>query len=323
VTKRPVKDVAASVRQRLSNNAKETGRPFQEVLQYFAMERFLYRLSKSPHADKFILKGALMLSAWHAPVSRPTKDIDLLARMKNKVSVILPVMRDVCNQEVEPDGLTFDADTLQGAAIKEDADYEGIRIVFKAYLQNARLQMQIDMGFGDVVFPAPTETEYPTILDYPPPKLRAYSRETAIAEKFEAMVKLGHVNSRMKDFYDIWLLSRQFDFDGQTLATAVTKTFANRHTPVSSQPAALTAAFATDPAKITQWRGFLRKSRLKGVPEELTTIVDAMRGLLLPLVKAIHEGKPFDHRWHAPGPWTQSARPMHDQSRRGIKPRNL
>jgi hypothetical protein len=201
--------------------------------------------------------------------------------------------------------LSFDANSLQGVVIKEDADYEGIRIVFRAYLQNARVHMQIDMGFGDVVFPAAAETEYPTILDYPAPKLRAYSRETAIAEKFEAMVKLGQVNSRMKDFHDIWLLSRQFNFDGQTLATAMTKTFANRSTPVSLQPVALTDTFAADPTKVAQWRGFLRKSRLNGVPQELSEIVDALRGFLMPLAKAIHEGKPFDNAWNAPGPWTE------------------
>lgn len=301
--KRPLKDIPASVRQRLLNNARETGRPFQEVLQYFAMERFLYRLAQSPHSHNFILKGALMLTAWRAPASRPTKDIDLLARMDNSVDAVLAIVRDVCGQEVEPDGLVFDAGSLQGMVIKEDADYEGVRLTFRAYLQNARVQMQIDLGFGDVVFPHPTLTDYPTILDYPAPKLRGYTRETAVAEKFEAMTKLGQLNSRLKDFFDIWLLSRQFDFDGPTLAAAITQTFANRKTPMASRPVALTEAFAEDPVKAAQWRGFLRKSRLESAPKELGQVVQALAHFLLPVADAIHEARPFDQLWQAPGPW--------------------
>jgi predicted nucleotidyltransferase component of viral defense system len=303
VKKRPPKDVAASVRQRLQNNAKETGRPFQEVLQYFAMERFLYRLSQSSYAERFILKGALMLAAWHAPASRPTRDIDFLARMENNVEDILPVIRYVCTKKVEPDGLVFDMASLAGAVIKEDADYEGVRVTFRAYLQNAHVPMQIDLGFGDVVFPAAVPTDYPTILDYPAPRLRAYCRETAVAEKFEAMTKLGQLNSRMKDFFDIWLLSRQFDFDGPTLAGAVEKTFANRKTPIDPKPVALTSAFVEDPTKVTQWRGFLRKSRLENVPQELGQVVDALAAFLLPVAEALMESRPFDQFWQAPGNW--------------------
>lgn len=303
MTKRPLKDIAASVRQRLQNNARETGRPFQEVLQYFAMERFLYRLSRSPHADRFILKGALMLAAWNAAASRPTRDIDFLARMENTVEAILPVIRDVCKQQVEPDGIVFDEGSIAGVVIKEDADYEGVRVTFQAHLQNARVPMQIDMGFGDVVFPAAVQTDYPTILDYPAPRLRAYSRETAVAEKFEAMTKLGQLNSRMKDFFDIWLLSRQFDFDGLTLAGAVAKTFANRKTPIDPKPVALTIAFAEDQTKVTQWRGFLRKSRLENAPQELGQVVDALAAFLLPVAEALNESQPFDQFWQAPGTW--------------------
>jgi len=151
MTKRPIKDVAASIRQRLYNNAKATGRPLQEVMQYFAMERFLYRLAQSPHADKFVLKGALMFTAWRSPSSRPTKDIDLLARTSNSVDAILAIVKDICLVSVEPDGLVFDTTTLQGIVIKEDADYEGVRVTFLSRLQNAEIHMQLDMGFGDVL----------------------------------------------------------------------------------------------------------------------------------------------------------------------------
>ncbi len=271
------------------------------------MERFLYRLSQSRYKEKFILKGALMLTAWHAPASRPTKDIDLLALVSNRLDTILPIVREVCNQNVEPDGVEFDADSVKGAVIKEDADYEGVHVTFQAYLQNARVQMQIDMGFGDAVTQKPTSAEYPVILDFPRPKLRAYNRETAVAEKFEAIVKLGLLNSRMRDFYDIWLLSRQFDFDGAALAASIARTFATRNTAISLQPTGLANTFAEDPTKIAQWRGFLRKSRLDSAPQSLNEVVQALAAFLLPVAVAIGEGRGFTSLWKAPGPWAAPA----------------
>jgi predicted nucleotidyltransferase component of viral defense system len=302
--KKEVKDTAASVRQRLQNVAKKANRPFQEVLEYFAMERFLYRLSRSEHAGRFILKGALMFRVWNAPTSRPTRDIDLLARMDN--TVVAPVFQDVCNQQVEADdGLVFHADTVTGQAIKEDADYAGVRVTFRATLQNSRIAMQIDVGFGDVLTPAAVATEYPTVLEMPAPRLNGYSKETVIAEKFEAMVKLGLVNSRMKDFYDIWLLARQFDFDGPLLSTAITRTFANRKTPITPSPFALTPAFPADADKQKQWRAFVRKSGLEDAPGELHEVVAVLGSFLLPLAMAIVDGRALNHIWQAPGPWKQ------------------
>lgn len=302
MTKRVIKDVAASVRQRLQNNARETGRPFQEVLQYFAMERLLYRLSQSPHANKFVLKGALMLAAWQAPVSRPTKDIDLLAKTGNDIAAIEAVVRDICTTVVQPDGLRFDRDSVEGTVITEDADYEGVRVTFLGYLERARISMQIDFGFGDVLVPRATLIDYPTILDFKAPRLRGYSRESAVAEKFEAMVKLGQINSRMKDFFDIWLLARQYDFAGETLASAIEQTFARRGTTLSASPVALRAAFA-DPAKVTQWNAFRRTSRLDLAPSDLTEVISVIREFLHPVATAIRAKMKFDRRWSAPGPW--------------------
>lgn len=303
MTKRPIKDVAASVRQRLYDKAKATGRPFQEVLQYFAMERFLYRLAQSRHADTFVLKGALMFMAWRAPTTRPTKDIDLLGRMENSVEAVTGVVGEVCQQEVEPDGVVFDASTARGRVIKEDADYEGVRVSFLGKLQNARITMQIDVGFGDVIVPGAALTEYPTILELPPPKLHGYTRETTVAEKFEAMVKLGQLNSRIRDFFDIWLLSRQFDFDGPTLAKAIQTTFSRRGTPLSEKPGASIITFASDPTKQTQWRGFLRKSRLEFAPPDLAQVVQAIAEFLGPVADAVHGRTSFVASWSAPGPW--------------------
>jgi Nucleotidyl transferase AbiEii toxin, Type IV TA system len=304
MTKRPIKDVAASVRHRLQDKAKSNGRPFQELLQYFGMERFLYRLARSAHADSFVLKGALMFNVWKAPFTRSTKDIDLLGRGENTIETLVSVVRDACDLAVEPDGLVFDSNSVRGMRIKEDADYEGVRIAFLGKLQNARIPMQVDVGFGDVAFPAPSVIDYPTILDLPGPQLRGYNRETTVAEKFEAMVKLGQLNSRMKDFYDLWLLARQFDFDGMTLAEAVGRTFQHRATEIPSDPVALTPAFGTDPAKTAQWIGFLRRLRVEGAPKSLSVVVEDIGLFLRPLAAAIAAGQQFNRTWRAPGPWT-------------------
>ena len=301
---RKIKNVAASVRQRLLNVAIASRRPFQEVLQYFAMERFLYRLAESPYADRFVLKGALMFNVWRALTPRPTKDIDLLGRMENSTSALAAAMRDVCGQAVEDDGLIFDPRSVAAVVIKEDADYEGVRVTFRGSLENARISMQIDIGFGDVMYPGPEMMEYPTILDQAAPRLRGYARETVVAEKFQAMVKLGLFNSRMKDFYDIWLLSRQFDFDGEKLAFAIEKTFAHRGTTVSVHPTAFSPAFATDPTKTVQWQAFVRKSRLSDAPAELEAVVDAVAMFLAPPAAAASRGHLFGQLWRAPGPWT-------------------
>jgi predicted nucleotidyltransferase component of viral defense system len=303
MTKRPHRNSAASVRQRLLNHARETGRPFSELLQYFAMERFLYRLSKSGYADRFILKGALMLAVWKAPLSRPTMDIDLLGKIDNNIEAVIAITKDICSQKVEPDGITFDPNDIRGERITEDADYEGVRVRFHGSLGTARFTMQLDIGFGDVVIPAPGSLEYPTILDLPAPELRGYSKESTIAEKFEAMVKLGALNSRMKDFFDIWLLSRQFDFEGQRLEAAIEKTFSTRGTDIQSEPIAFTISFAEDPAKVTQWRGFIRKNRLANVPQAFGEVMKAIGLFLGPAAESLAEKRPFKAIWRAPGPW--------------------
>lgn len=207
-------DLGASVRQRLLNQARAQARPFQELLQYFAMERFLYRLSQSRHAQSFILKGALLLTAWQSPLSRATRDIDLLGRTSNELAHIRALFAQLCELESEADGIEFDAKSVKVARIKEDADYEGVRVHFRAVLARARIPMQIDIGFGDVVNPGVIEIVYPTLLEFSPPVLRAYPRETVVAEKLEALTALEMLNTRMKDFFDLWALSRMYGFDG-------------------------------------------------------------------------------------------------------------
>lgn len=307
MTKRALSNVAGSVHQRLLNAAKARNRPFNELLQLYAMERFLYRLSMSRHADKFVLKGALMLAVWDAPISRPTADIDLLGRTGNDTEALVAAFREVCEQPVEADGLAFDPGTLAGERITEEAVYEGVRIRLRGAVGNARVAIQLDIGFGDVVEPPPVAVDYPTLLAMPAPRLRGYSRESTVAEKYEAMVKLGEINSRMKDFFDIWLLSRHFDFDGSTLANAIRKTFKARGTEIPRQTISLTPAFAESPGKNAQWRGFLRRARLTSVPEELADVISTVSHLLAPVAEALAAGRAFDASWKAPGTWAHRA----------------
>ena len=295
-------NIPASVRQRLLNRARSDRRPFNELLQYYAMERFLYRLSQSVHAGRFILKGALMLRVWRSPELRPTMDIDMLGITSNEEADIVAQIRDILTVDLEADGLTFDPDSIRAERITEDADYEGIRIRFLFALGSARIHMQIDIGFGDVVYPEPEESELPTMLDSPAPRLLCYSRESTIAEKLEAMVKLGVLNSRMKDFYDIWLLSRQFDFTGADLAKAVRLTFERRGTALAAEIEAFTEPFIL--AKQTQWAAFRKRLGQDYVPASFGDIVAQVEGFLTPIIAAHTEGKPKPTKWTAPGPWT-------------------
>jgi len=278
-------------------------RPFNELLQYYAMERFLYRLSQSPYQDRFVLKGALMLIMWRAPVTRPTMDIDLLGRMDNSPEAVARAIREVCVLQVEPDGLRFNPSTARAQAITQDAGYEGVRIRFRCYLGNARVPMQVDVGFGDVVVGPASETEYPRILDMPAPRLRSYSRESTIAEKLHVMEKRGELNSRMRDFYDVWLLSRQFDFDGERLGEAIRQTFETRRTAIPSRPLAFTEGFASDVTNQHRWRAFLRKSALQNAPETFAGTVADVAAFTSPVLASVSQGRPFRGRWTAPGPW--------------------
>lgn len=298
-------NLAHSIHQRLLNMAKRTDRPFNELLQYYAMERFLYRLSRSAHAGKFLLKGALLFTAWRAPMYRPTRDIDLLGRMSNDLDSIVAAFSDVCRQEVEGDGLTFDEGRVSAERITEDADYQGVRVFIHSRLGNARIALHIDIGFDDVVVPAPSDLDYPTILDLPAPRLRGYSRESVVAEKFEAMVKLGELNSRMKDFHDLWFLARNFDFDGAVLLQAIAATFSHRGTPPQAQPVALTAQFSRHDDKRRQWAAFLHRGQPSGMPDDFAQIVAEIAAFLLPVTQTLVVGKPFGAIWTPPGPWQQ------------------
>jgi len=246
-----------------------------------------------------------MYNVWEAAtLARATRDIDLLAQqLENSVENITEIVKDICRISVDPDGLTFDVGSVVGVRIKEEADYEGVRVRFVGHLGTARVSMQLDIAFGDVVVPSGQPLEYPTLLDFPAPQLRGYSKESTVAEKFEAMVKLGDLNSRMKDFFDIWTSSHQFDFDGALLARALKETFSNRRTGVPASPAPFTPAFAKDPTRAAQWRAFRRRNRLTNAPEDLEEVVRHIASFLGPVAQAIAIDQPFEGRWEADGAW--------------------
>jgi predicted nucleotidyltransferase component of viral defense system len=278
------KNLAASIHQRLLNKAKASGQPFNELLHYYAIERFLYRLSRSVYQERFVLKGALVFATWGAPRSRPTRDMDFLAYTSNAIADVVEIIRVICETEVEPDGLSFAPDTVTGERIREQADFKGVRVKFKARLGNAQISMQIDMGFADVVTPQPQLLEYPTILNMPHPQLWSYPRETVIAEKLQALIMLGELNTRMKDFYDLWLLSGEFAFDQTLLAEAIAATFASRGTTFPAElPVGLTEGFAQ--AKQNQWQAFLNTSEITHAPDEFIRIIRILRDFLWPLLQ--------------------------------------
>ncbi len=302
--KRNLTNIPASVHQRLLNLAQETKRPFNELLQYYAMERFLFRLGNSPHADRFVLKGALMLRVWNLPLARPTMDIDMLGRTPKSVDDLVEIIRQCLTVEIPDDGVSFDMKSVKGEPITLDKKYHGVRVRVRGRLGNARLSLQLDFGFGDVVVPGPVEVDYPELLDFGQPHLLGYTPDSTVAEKFQAMVELEMANTRLKDFFDLWKLSQTLHFDGSILAAALTATFRQRGTPLpTSPPPALTESFSADPTKQAQWSAFLRKMRLEAEAGTLTEIVKEIADFLLPPAYEAASGNPFGKNWTPGGPW--------------------
>jgi len=297
VSQKNVKNIAASVRQRLLNKAKENFRPFNEILQYYGLERFLYRLSASKYADNFVLKGALLFTVWRQSEIRSTVDIDLLGTTSNEPEAITKVFQDICKVKVEDDGLRFDSSSITAKQIAVDADYQGLRVQLYGYLGTARIRVQVDIGFSDVITPGPETYDFPTILDLPKPKLNCYNKETMIAEKFQAMVKLDILNSRMKDIYDIWILSRRFEFKSVSLKNSIVNTFKRRETEVTENITTFTERYYQNDEKLKQWQGFLRKSRVSDVPHGLGDIVGDIKIFLTPVLISILNEDKFEKTW--------------------------
>lgn len=278
--------LARSVQVRLVRHAKTSGLDPNLVFTRYAVERFLYRLSRSRHAEQFVLKGALLLLVWLGETLRPTRDADLLGFGELSDDALVRIFGEVCGVEVEPDAVTFEAGSVTVAAIREEDAYGGRRVTLRGQLGAARLTVQVDIGIGDAVTPAPQWLDYPSLLDLPRPRLRAYPRETVLAEKVHAMVLLGMRNSRMKDYFDVHALLREEKMDAEELVRALCATFERRRTALpEGMPAGLSDAFAGDAAKQAQWRAFLDKNRLKG-PEFNAVVVEIRKALADPLALA-------------------------------------
>lgn len=298
------KNLPASVRARLLNIAKDQGVAFQEILVRYGIERLLYRLQQSNHGDEFILKGAMLFLDWTDQLHRPTKDADFLTAGTPEVQRLESVFSDVIQTEVEPDGLEFQHDSVEGGEIREGEVYQGVRIKLEARLGTARIPLQVDVGFGDAVVPSPATVHIPPLLEFPGPELTGYTRYTAVAEKYDAMLNLGELNSRMKDFFDIWTPCRVFEFDGALLCASIHATCERRQTQMPREkPLALTPAFADLRSKRTQWKSFAKKTRGEIPAPELDDLIEFVAKFLWPATQAITDGADFEKTWSPGGPW--------------------
>lgn len=298
------KNSAASVSQRLINLSKKRGEDPNLVFIRYAIERLLYRISCSAQSDKFILKGAMLFATWTGRPHRPTKDLDLLGFGDASAEQLRNIFSQICQTKVEPDGLEFNSDTIQITEIREEVEYPGQRIRIESKLGNARIKIQIDVGFGDSIVPEPIELDYPTLLDMPSPHIRAYPIETVVAEKLETIVSKGMVNSRMKDFFDLRTMASEFQFDGHHLTEAIRATFTRRRTPIPhSEPAAFTDEFYTNADKQIQWTAFLRTGKLETGLLELAQVTDEIRSFLLEPMVAAANDESFTKNWAPGGPW--------------------
>jgi hypothetical protein len=297
-------NLEASIRQRLTNHSVAMGEDFQLTLVRYGLERLMYRLSRSKHSAEFTVKGAMLFVLWAGSVYRPTRDLDLMTKAVLTVDRLEDIFKTLCELPVEADGLTFVSATVKAEEIREDDIYGGVRVTLLGRLGRIRIPIQVDVGFGDVVTPAPEVRPFPTLLDLPPPLLPMYSRESAVAEKFEAMIKLGMANSRMKDYYDIRALAKQFDFDGKVLVDAIRATFHRRETSIPKDvPIGLSDEFAGDKAKQTQWSAFVRRTRLESPSDDFGAVVDDIRAFLMPPTRAACQAETLGKTWSKGGPW--------------------
>lgn len=297
-------DIAASVRDRLRNIARQKDTDYQLVLRRYAAERLLHRLGVSAYRDQFILKGAMLFTAWLGDPFRPTQDLDLLGCGDPETTSVGAVFAEICRTDVGDDGLVFAADGLSAEPIRAGGPYGGVRVRTRALLGTTRIPVQADIGFGDAIMPAPQEMEFPPLLAANGPHVKAYPKEAVVAEKLEAIVAIGRPNTRMKDFYDLFALARLFPFDGETLTAALRATFDRRGTTMpANRPVGLSPAFAEDPEKTRQWSAFVGRQSLQTDVPSLAVLVDEIAAFVMPPAQAASSGTTFDRHWPAGGGW--------------------
>ncbi len=300
---RPPKNIAISVRDRLTARARERRENAQLLMTRYVIERLLYRLSVSPYREQFVLKGAMLFSLWAAAPFRATGDLDLLGFGENAPEQLAAIFQEILAVPVDDDGVLFRPDTLRAAAARAEDEYAGVRVDFVAELAGARLPMHVDVGYSDAITPGAIDIEYPSLLEQPPARLRAYPPETVVAEKFQAMVALGMFNTRLKDFYDLWAIAGAFEFEGAILARAIETTFGRRTTPLPQEtPVALTHDYAEE--KEAQWAAFRRRTEVAAAPEPFPAIQARIAELVMPPTLALIHGQPFDASWSRMGHWT-------------------
>ncbi|MBP8303187.1 MAG: nucleotidyl transferase AbiEii/AbiGii toxin family protein [Phycisphaerae bacterium] len=311
-------NVAASVKQRLLNLAKDRGEVFDLTLVRYACGRFLYRLSRSDHRDRFVLKGAMLFLIWTDQPYRATRDVDLLGDGSSDPETIGRCIAEVCGVECPEDGLSFDTTAIRVTSIREEQAYEGLRVELRAFLGRTRIPLQIDIGFGDAITPSARIETCPTPLDLPAPRLKVYPMETVIAEKLEAMVRFGIHNSRMKDFYDVAILAREFGFDGGVLRSAVANTLTRRGVPWTGEaPDVLGPALYQDPVLVGRWTSFLAGGSVSAwTTSRFDEIGDLIRSFLTPIWDSLVRGEEFRMTWKAGGPWAAGARMKAEDTRR-------
>ena len=293
-----MKNPAASVHARLAQRRTKTGEDYNVLLVRFTLERLLYRLSISKHREQFVLKGAMLFALWEPEMHRATRDLDLLGFGRSTPERLADIFRELCNLEVEADGVDFDSRSVRCEDIRAQDEYAGIRVKLRATVGKAVVPLQVDVGFGDALPVAPEEITFPVMLGMAAPKLRAYSRETVVAEKLEAIVKLGMLNSRFKDYFDLHYLAQKFPFDGALLVKSIAGTFARRGTAFpEGLPAGLTPMFGTDPAKIRGWQAFLRKTGPKAAAPTLEAVIQLLAEFLEPPLDAAAKEKPLTATW--------------------------
>jgi hypothetical protein len=307
VTK-PVTNVAASVRDRLLADTKRKRGNFQLTLRRYVVERFLYRLGQSEHREHFVLKGAMLFVLWDTSIDRPTKDLDLAGFWTNDVASLLTAIRDILAISCPEDGVTFAIGTVTAEPIRHMTEYHGFRVRVIGELAAAMISLQIDVGFGDAIEPPAVFETYPALLDAPAPWIRAYPREVSIAEKLHAMVFHGLENSRLKDFYDVYLLSSRFAFTGDRIAAAITATFTRRRALTFEMwPVALTNSFYEDAARTEQWRRFLQRTKLGAdAPDNFVLIGERIRSFLEPPLRATKLCQAYTAAWPPGGPWAEN-----------------
>ncbi len=303
MSRKPLTDIGASLRERLKQKAAGLGYDFQALLTHYALERLLYRLGRSKHRGRFLLKGALLFKVWYGQMVRSSMDADMLGEGSSDIPGLVKIFRELCRVPVEPDGLEYLPDTVLGQEIRENAEYQGVRITMAAILSGARIHLQIDVGFGDAVVPRPKSIRYPVLLDLPAPSVKVYTPYTVIAEKLQTIVDKGLANSRMKDYYDIWYICRHSNIDGLTLSRAITATFKRRKTELpESLPEGLGDGFASDNAKQRQWTAFLKKNK-PGEICKLAAAIKEMRIFLMPVAESLIERKAYNKIWHPGQGW--------------------